>query len=293
MNIQKSIFLTCVLFLSLFSSFSTSAQAELKIMELTPDNIDSVYQVIRAEKQCMVDLGGGGNNDVDELYLFLAHQIGIKFTPSHQAEAPSTTLQSDAVRFECKRLIPTPLALPGNRIIKFSWDPYETQQARYEMRSYVCRDDSVTKVSTDADSLLFAFGGETTVLSFVGFCRPKAKHSSPTIIIADKELFSFEADPPSEKRRGNSSTQLASQQLRISPNPFTSNTLLEWSGLISESVEINLYNPQGHLVNQWNTDAYAGKNSFNIDTNNLPAGCYIVQVRGSESQLQQLICKTQ
>ncbi len=275
MIVLKRFFSIGGLFLFLLSSSALYAQ---KTFLLHPQNLDSIYQLIRNPRICpssSVDTGLTATKD--PVYRFLVNQLGIK--------GPD-----DDYPGNCTRLYPTRNVITPFIELSFRWAPYRINQARYEMRSYNCRSDEEELTETTTDSISYVFDGQTRILSFVGFCDATNLHSLPTIIIADKDLFSR---PVTDELSEQESRERTNQQLRISPNPCTTWTCLEWTGDREESVQIQLFSLRNNQVQQWTFAALPGKNTYELLTGDLPPGCYAVRIRGEQTKLQQLFCKTE
>jgi len=70
-----------------------------------------------------------------------------------------------------------------------------------------------------------------------------------------------------------------SQNMRISPNPTTSNALVEIDLDVATDIQLSLINPFGQIVKTFgNTQQYGiGISTFTVNMDELPAGIYIIQ----------------
>jgi hypothetical protein len=79
--------------------------------------------------------------------------------------------------------------------------------------------------------------------------------------------------------------------MNIYPNPAQTKFNLELEGLSAGELIINLYNLNGELIKQHNTQTPGGSNMITMSLLDLPAGMYIVRVYNGEVVRTQKIVK--
>ncbi|MFT3823218.1 MAG: T9SS type A sorting domain-containing protein [Chitinophagaceae bacterium] len=80
--------------------------------------------------------------------------------------------------------------------------------------------------------------------------------------------------------------------IKTTPNPFTSQINVSYQLTAQETIRINLYDQSGRVVKTYNTVGSEGTNSFNLtDVGYLPAGMYVLEVKGTTTALVRQIFK--
>jgi len=80
------------------------------------------------------------------------------------------------------------------------------------------------------------------------------------------------------------------QDLSISPNPFTNITSLEFKSTETDNIKINIYNQLGELIETIQKTTQPGKQTFTWDANGLPSGVYFMRLKkGNEIITKKLV----
>lgn len=78
--------------------------------------------------------------------------------------------------------------------------------------------------------------------------------------------------------------------MQVQPNPFSSQTNLNYVTNQNGAVNISIYNAQGTQLSIKNEMSYTGKNSFDLNMANLPNGIYYIEVSdGVNVNLQRVV----
>jgi len=83
----------------------------------------------------------------------------------------------------------------------------------------------------------------------------------------------------------------AKTKMSIYPNPAQQHINIQMSLTSGEQLEGRIYNAGGILVQQFEQSTAAGTGSLSIDIDRLPAGTYILSVRGKNFQSSQSFIK--
>ncbi len=80
--------------------------------------------------------------------------------------------------------------------------------------------------------------------------------------------------------------ELSLRRFEMYPNPASDNLTLTWEQDLSQEGSIRIVNVQGAAVVQQSEHYFPGSTSFQINTQSLPAGIYVVEVQVGESFLR-------
>lgn len=76
-------------------------------------------------------------------------------------------------------------------------------------------------------------------------------------------------------------------KFKIFPNPNTGMVLISFNDLKSESMNIEIYSPDGKQVYNWFNSFNQGTNQIQLDLTELPSGCYLIKLSDSNFEKMQ------